>query len=130
MEETRVLMPLEGELNATLLFEHGGHQPTSLLWIARIRLDRLFRERVALGRTVKVFAKHYRKEVMRGLVKIQDLVDLAEPPLGGLSAAKTWNRMWTKRNHNRIRRTLRIAPTRLISVWVNASPGLNLCLFV
>lgn len=40
-----------------------------------------------MGQTVKVFAKHYRKEVMRGLVKIQDLVDLAEPPLGGLSAA-------------------------------------------
>lgn len=36
---------------------------------------------------MKVFAKHYWKEVIRGLVKIKDLVDLAEPPLGGLSAA-------------------------------------------
>ena len=36
---------------------------------------------------MKAFAKHYRKEVMRILVKIKDLVDLAEPPLGGLSAS-------------------------------------------
>ena len=80
-------MRLEGELNATLLFEHGGHQPASMLWVARILLNRLFCERLALGRTVKVFAKHYRKEVMRSLVKIKDLVDLVELPLGGLSAS-------------------------------------------
>ena len=36
---------------------------------------------------MKEFSKHYRKEVMRILVKIQGLVDLAEPPLGGLSAS-------------------------------------------
>ena len=80
-------MRLEGELNATLLFEHGGCQSESPLWIAHILLNRLFRERLALGRTVKVFAKHYHKEIMRGLMKIQDLVDLAEPPLWGLLAA-------------------------------------------
>ena len=33
---------------------------------------------------MKVFAMHYWKEVTRGLVKIQDLVDLAEPLLRGL----------------------------------------------
>lgn len=42
---------------------------------------------------MKVFAKHYRKDVMCGLVKIQDVVDLAEPPLGGLSA-ETSTRWW------------------------------------
>ena len=80
-------MWLEGELNVSLLFEHGGLQPASTLWVAHILLGRLFPERLALGRTVKAFAKHYHKEVMRSLVKIQDLVDLAEPPLGGLSAS-------------------------------------------
>ena len=77
----------------TLLFEHGGRQSGSLLWIAYIILSRLFRERLTLGQTVKVFAKHYRKEIMRGLVKIQDLVDLAEPPQGGLLAT-TSARQW------------------------------------
>lgn len=86
-EETKALMRLEGELNVTLLFEHGGHQLGSLLWIACILLSRLFREHVSLGWTVKVFPKHYRKEVMHGLVKLQGLLDFAEPPLGGLLAA-------------------------------------------
>ena len=30
-----------------------------------------------------MFVKHYRREAMRSLVKLQDLVDLVEPPLGG-----------------------------------------------
>ena len=34
-----------------------------------------------------MFSKHYHKEVMRSVVKIQDLVDLVEPYLGGLSAS-------------------------------------------
>ena len=59
----------------------------SMLWVARILLGHLFKERLALDWIVKAFAKHYRKEVMHSLVKIQDLVDLAEPPLGGLSAS-------------------------------------------
>jgi hypothetical protein len=65
VEETRSLMCVEGELNASLLFEHGNHQPTSTLWVARILLGRSFRERLALGRTMKAFSKHYCKEVMR-----------------------------------------------------------------
>lgn len=48
-EETRELMRLEGKLNATLLFEHGRHQPASMLWVARILLSCLFWERLALG---------------------------------------------------------------------------------
>lgn len=38
VEETQALMRLEGELNATLLFEHGGRQPTNMIWVARILL--------------------------------------------------------------------------------------------
>ena len=86
-EKTSALIQLEGELNATLRFEHGGGQPASMLWVAHIHLSRLFCERLTLGWIVKAFAKHYHKEVMRSLVKIQDLVDLDEPPLGCLSAS-------------------------------------------
>ena len=96
VEETRALMRLEGELNATLLFEHGVYQPTSMLWVSRILLGWLFRERLALGQTVKVFSKHYRKEVMRSLVKIQDLVDLAELPLGCLSVSTSVGQWWNE----------------------------------
>ena len=59
--ESQSLMRLEGELNATLLFEHGGLEQASTLWVARIFLGQLFCERLALGRTVKAFAKHYWK---------------------------------------------------------------------
>ena len=69
-EETWALMRFGGKLNTTLLFEHGGHQKASTLWVALILLGRLFCERLALGRTVKSFAKYHRKEVMRSLVKI------------------------------------------------------------
>ena len=89
-------MRLEGELNSTLLFEHGGRQPTSTLWVSHILLGRLLRERLALGQTVKVFSKHYCKEVMRSLVKIQDLVDLVEPPLGGLSVSTLDGQQWSE----------------------------------
>ena len=42
-----------------------------------------FHERLDLGRVVEVFAKHHRREAMRNMVKLQDLVDLVEPLLGG-----------------------------------------------
>lgn len=38
-KETRALMHVEGELNATLLFEHGSGQPTITLWVACILLS-------------------------------------------------------------------------------------------
>lgn len=132
-KETRALMRLEREFNATLLFEHGGRQPTSSLWISRILLDRLFRERLALGWTVKAFAKHYRKEVMRSLVKIQDLEDLAEPPLGGLSALTSagsgevmkWSWMRLRKNWIRMRKMPRTAPVKPISTWDNWNSSLG-----
>ena len=46
-----------------------------------------------MGQTVEDFAKHYQREAMRNLVKLQDLVDLTEPPLGGTSTMETSRKM-------------------------------------
>ena len=81
--ERRALFWLEKELEATLLFEHGGSCRANPLWVTRILLGRFFRERLSLGRAVKSFAKFQCREMMRGLVKINELEDIAEPPLGG-----------------------------------------------
>ena len=89
-----MLMRLEGELNTTLLFEHGRCQPASMLWVARILLGRLCWERLAFGQTMKAFAKHYHKEVTHNLLKIHDLVELVEPPLGGLFASTSVGHRW------------------------------------
>lgn len=87
--EIHSLTHLEGELNSSLLFEHGGRQRASPLWVVCILLSRLFREWLALGRAVEVFVKYQRWEAMRSMVKLQDLVDFSEPPLGGTSGALT-----------------------------------------
>lgn len=52
-------------------------------------LGRLFREQLALVHVVKTFAKFHRREIMRSLVKANDLEELAEPPLGGPLEAST-----------------------------------------
>lgn len=85
-EEARTLKHLEGELISTLMFEHGGRQLASSLWVVRILLGHLFHERLALGWMVEAFAKNYQRESMRSLAKLQDLVDLAKSPLGGVPA--------------------------------------------
>ena len=51
------LLRLKRELDASLIFEHGGGQRASQLWVTRILLGRLFRERLVLGRGVKMYAK-------------------------------------------------------------------------
>ena len=71
-------------MNSSLLFEHGSGQRTSPLWVVCILLGRLFLERLVLGRAMEVFAKYQWREAMRCMVKLQDLVDLVEPSLGGL----------------------------------------------
>lgn len=81
--EVHFLTCLEGELGSSLLFEHGGGQQASPLWVVRILLRCMFCERMALGWAVEVFTKHYRREAMRSMVKLRDLVDLDEPPLAG-----------------------------------------------
>lgn len=80
--ERRALFQLEKELEVPLLFEHGGSCRASPLWVAQILLGRLFCERLSVGRVVKSFAKFQRREMMRGLVKLNELEDVAEPPLG------------------------------------------------
>ena len=69
MVERRALFCLEKELEATLKFEHGRRQQASPLWVTRILLGCLFRERLALGQAVKAFAKIQRHEIICSLVK-------------------------------------------------------------
>ena len=80
--ERRALSRLEKELEATLLFEHGGEYRASPHWVTRILLGRLFQERLSLGREVKSYAKFQCREMMRGLVKLNELEEAAEPLLG------------------------------------------------
>ena len=83
------MLRMEQEMDATLMFEHGGGQQASPLWFTHILLGWIFRERLALGRAVKAFAKFQRREIMRGLVKVNSLEELAKPPLGGNPEAST-----------------------------------------
>lgn len=48
---------LEDYLNLSLLFEHGGGQRASPLWIAHILLGRLSWEKMTLGKSMEVFSK-------------------------------------------------------------------------
>ena len=58
--ERQVLFHLEQELDTTVQFEHGdelgGGLKASQLWVMRILLGRLFRERLVLGQVVKLYA--------------------------------------------------------------------------
>ena len=42
-----------------------------------------------MGKAVEVFAKLQQREIMRSMVKLHDLVDLAEPPWRGMVEAST-----------------------------------------
>ena len=55
--EIHTLSHLEDDLNSALLFEHGGGQHVSQLWITRILLGCFSWERTALGKVVEVFEK-------------------------------------------------------------------------
>ena len=92
--EIRTLTRLEDDLNSALLFKHGGGQRASELWITRILLGRLLWERTTLGKEVEVFAKLHRRDIMRSMVKLHDLVDLAEPPWRGMAEASSSGRPW------------------------------------
>lgn len=76
-------------MEATMMFEHRGSRRASQLWVTRILFGRLFQERLSLGRAVKSFTKFQRREIMRGLVKLNELEEVAEPPLGGLPKVST-----------------------------------------
>lgn len=62
------------------------------LWITRILLGRLCREQTMLGKAVEVFTKLQRKDIMCSMVKLDDLVDLVEPPWRDMAEASTSNR--------------------------------------
>lgn len=83
LAERRALSRLEKEMEDTLLFEHGGEYRGSPHWGTRILLGRLFWECLSLGRAVKSYAKFQHREMMRGLVKLNELEEVAKPPLGG-----------------------------------------------
>lgn len=83
LAERRALFRIKKELEATLLFEHGGEYRAIPHWVTHILLGRLFRERLSLSRTVKSLAKFQHREMMRGLVKLNELEDVSELLLGG-----------------------------------------------
>lgn len=78
-----ILTSLERELQATFRFEDGNGRLVNLLWEVRILLGILLLERTTLGRAIKQFAKFQRREIMCGMVKLNDLQDMEEPPLNG-----------------------------------------------
>lgn len=78
-----ILARLERELQALFWFEDGNGKPVNFLWVVRILLGRLLHERTTLDRAIKKFAKFQRREIMRGMVKLNDQEDLDEPPLAG-----------------------------------------------
>lgn len=90
--EIRTLSHMEDDLNSALLFEHGGGQRAGQLWITRILLGRLSWEWTALGKAVEVFAKLQRRDIMHNMVKLHDLVDLAEPPWRSMAEASSSGR--------------------------------------
>ena len=71
------------------MFEHGGGQRASQLWITLILLGCLSRERTTLGKDVEVFEKLQQRDIMQSMVKKNDLVDLAEPPWRGMVEASS-----------------------------------------
>ena len=80
VDERRIMINLEKTMQATLSFAGGGDEPENSPWIIRILLGRMIRERTEIGKAIKALAKFQRREVMRGLVKLGDLEDLADPP--------------------------------------------------
>lgn len=93
LSERRTMMRLERELEAALWFEHEdddyGGLRSNPIWITRILLGRLFRERQVLGKAVKLFARFQRREIMPCMVKINDLEERVEPPLYDTMGAST-----------------------------------------
>ena len=79
--ERRILTSLERELQVAFRFEDGNERLVNSVWVVRILLGRLLRECTALGRSIKQFAKFHRRKIMRGMVKLNDLEDMVEPPL-------------------------------------------------
>ena len=74
------MVNLEKTMQVALSFDGGGEEPENSPWIIKILLGRMTKERTKIGKAIKALAKFQRREVMRGLVKLGDLEDLADPP--------------------------------------------------
>ena len=57
-------------------------------------LGRLSWERTTLGKVVEVVTKLQRRDIMRRMVKLHDLVDLAEPPWRNMVEASSSGQPW------------------------------------
>ena len=57
-------------------------------------LGRLSWERTTLGKVVEVVTKLQRRDIMRRMVKLHDLVDLTEPPWRNMVEASSSGRPW------------------------------------
>ena len=79
--ERRVIANLEKEMQAAFNFAVGGEEQDNAIWIDRILLGRMIRERTAIDRAIKSLVKFQRRKIMYGLVKLGDLEDMVEPPL-------------------------------------------------
>ena len=85
----RILVHLERELQTTFWLDNGNGLLVSSLWVVRILLGRLLYERTTLGHTIKQYTKFQHREIMRCMVKLNNLEDLAKPPLDGVLKASS-----------------------------------------
>ena len=74
------MVNLEKTMQVALSFAGGGEELNNSPWIIRILLGSMIRERTEIEKAIKALEKFQRREVMRGLVKLGDLEDLADPP--------------------------------------------------
>jgi hypothetical protein len=84
---------MEWELDVALRFDHGdrlgGGLKANQLYVMCILLGRLFRERLVLRQVVKMYAQFQLQNIMQFMVKINNLEELAEPPLSGMLGTST-----------------------------------------
>lgn len=85
--ECRVIANLEKEMQDAFNFVVRREESDNAIWIDRILLGRMIQERMTIGRAIKSLAKFQHREIMRRLVKLGDLEDIAEPPLHGSMAS-------------------------------------------
>lgn len=52
-------------------------------------MGQILRERMALGHAIKQYVKFQRREIMRCMVKLNDLEDMVKPPLDGVLEASS-----------------------------------------
>ena len=72
----------------------------------------MIRERTEIGKSIKALAKLQRREIMRGLVKLGDLEDMADPPtLGSYATPPSPQRLQNTEGMRRNAEDLRNSPS-------------------